>query len=116
MAEIVFDGVTKVFDEGTVAVNDLDLKVEDGALMILVGPSGCGKTTALRLVAGLEEITGGEIRIRGAGTLYLWLRPGHIAGHATKCLRDAGLKTATISPFCAARPFFGAMQRCSHTF
>ncbi|MFL5796815.1 MAG: ABC transporter ATP-binding protein [Actinomycetota bacterium] len=63
MAEIVFDGVTKVFDEGTVAVNDLDLKVEDGTLMILVGPSGCGKTTALRLVAGLEEITGGEIRI-----------------------------------------------------
>jgi len=63
VAEIVFDGVTKVFDEGMVAVNELDLKVEDGALMILVGPSGCGKTTALRLVAGLEEITAGEIRI-----------------------------------------------------
>jgi len=65
MAEIEFDKVTKVFDDGTVAVANLDLKVEDGALMILVGPSGCGKTTALRMVAGLEEITGGEVRIGG---------------------------------------------------
>jgi multiple sugar transport system ATP-binding protein len=63
MAEIVFEGVTKVFDDGTVAVSNLDLEVDDGMLMILVGPSGCGKTTALRMVAGLEEITGGEIRI-----------------------------------------------------
>src|SRR3954451_2799635 len=65
MAEIEFDKVTKVFDDGTVAVANLDLRVEDGALMILVGPSGCGKTTALRMVAGLEEITGGEVRIGG---------------------------------------------------
>jgi len=63
MAEIVFDGVTKVFDDGTVAVRDLSLRVEDGRLMVLVGPSGCGKTTALRMVAGLEEITAGSIRI-----------------------------------------------------
>src|SRR3954466_8940961 len=65
MGEIEFDKVTKVFDDGTVAVANLDLRVEDGALMILVGPSGCGKTTALRMVAGLEEITGGEVRIGG---------------------------------------------------
>jgi multiple sugar transport system ATP-binding protein len=63
MAEIVFDGVTKRFDDGTVAVSDLNLTVEDGALMVLVGPSGCGKTTSLRMVAGLERITDGQVRI-----------------------------------------------------
>src|SRR6266566_5635807 len=65
MAEIEFDGVTKVFNDGTVAINDLNLTVEDGSLMVLVGPSGCGKTTSLRMVAGLEEITEGEVRIGG---------------------------------------------------
>jgi multiple sugar transport system ATP-binding protein len=63
MAQIVFDGVTKVFPDGTRAVRSLDLQVEDGKLIVLVGPSGCGKTTALRMAAGLEEITDGEIRI-----------------------------------------------------
>src|SRR3712207_5741227 len=63
MAEIVFEKVSKVFDDGTIAVNNLDLEVEDGSLMVLVGPSGCGKTTALRMVAGLEEITEGQVRI-----------------------------------------------------
>jgi multiple sugar transport system ATP-binding protein len=63
MARIVFDHVTKVFSDGTVAVRSLDLEVEDGKLIVLVGPSGCGKTTALRMVAGLEEITDGEVRI-----------------------------------------------------
>ncbi len=63
MARIVFDGVTKIFPDGTRAVSSLDLEVEDGSLIVLVGPSGCGKTTALRMVAGLEEITGGEVRI-----------------------------------------------------
>ena len=63
MAEIVFEGVTKVFDDGTVAVRNLNLEVDDGSLMVLVGPSGCGKTTALRMVAGLEEISYGRVRI-----------------------------------------------------
>jgi multiple sugar transport system ATP-binding protein len=63
VAEIVFEGVTKVFDDGTVAVDSLDLTVEDGSLMVLVGPSGCGKTTSLRMVAGLEEVTEGVVRI-----------------------------------------------------
>src|SRR6186997_3396618 len=63
MAEIEFIDVQKVYDDGTQAVHDLDLAIEDGELMVLVGPSGCGKTTALRMVAGLEEISDGEIRI-----------------------------------------------------
>jgi multiple sugar transport system ATP-binding protein len=61
----VFDDVTKVYADGTVAVSSLDLAVEDGSLMVLVGPSGCGKTTALRMVAGLEEISAGTISIGG---------------------------------------------------
>jgi multiple sugar transport system ATP-binding protein len=63
MAEISFDQVTKVYPDGTEAVSAVDLEIDDGALMVLVGPSGCGKTTLLRMVAGLEEITEGEIRI-----------------------------------------------------
>jgi multiple sugar transport system ATP-binding protein len=63
MAEIEYDSVDKVYDDGTQAVHDLDLTIADGELMVLVGPSGCGKTTALRMLAGLEEITDGEIRI-----------------------------------------------------
>jgi multiple sugar transport system ATP-binding protein len=65
MAAIEFDHVTKRFPDGTVAVNEIELTVADGEFMIFVGPSGCGKTTALRMVAGLEEITSGEIRIGG---------------------------------------------------
>ncbi|HET7759434.1 MAG TPA: sn-glycerol-3-phosphate ABC transporter ATP-binding protein UgpC [Gaiellaceae bacterium] len=63
MAEIAYDAVQKVYPDGTQAVHDLDLEIEDEELMVLVGPSGCGKTTALRMLAGLEEISGGEIRI-----------------------------------------------------
>jgi multiple sugar transport system ATP-binding protein len=63
VAEVVFDDVTKVYADGTKAVNDLNLDVADGEFMVLVGPSGCGKTTALRMVAGLEDISGGVLRI-----------------------------------------------------
>jgi len=62
MATVTFDHVTKRYD-GTVAVNDLSLGVEDGEFLVLVGPSGCGKTTALRMVAGLEPITDGRLLI-----------------------------------------------------
>jgi len=65
MAEIVLDGVTKVFPDGYEAVKDMDLEVADGEFVILVGPSGCGKSTALRMIAGLEEISRGEVRIGG---------------------------------------------------
>jgi multiple sugar transport system ATP-binding protein len=63
MAEIVMERVSKVFPDGTAAVSDLDLDVDDGEFIVLVGPSGCGKTTALRMVAGLESISQGTIRI-----------------------------------------------------
>ncbi len=63
MAEIVLDGVTKVFADGYEAVKDIDLEIADGEFMILVGPSGCGKSTALRMIAGLEDITEGELKI-----------------------------------------------------
>jgi len=63
MAAVTFTSVGKVFPEGTRAVSDLNLEIADGEFIVLVGPSGCGKTTALRMVAGLEEITEGEIRI-----------------------------------------------------
>ena len=63
MAEIVMEQVSKVFPDGTAAVSDLDLDIDDGEFIVLVGPSGCGKTTALRMVAGLESISQGTIRI-----------------------------------------------------
>jgi multiple sugar transport system ATP-binding protein len=63
VAEIVLEGVTKVYPDGTQAVSALDLEIADGKLTVLVGPSGCGKTTVLMMVAGLEEITDGTIRI-----------------------------------------------------
>src|SRR5512143_394119 len=63
MAEIVLEGVTKIFPDGTRAVSSIDLTIPDGKLIVLVGPSGCGKTTVLRMVAGLEDITDGNIWI-----------------------------------------------------
>jgi multiple sugar transport system ATP-binding protein len=65
MAEIVLNGVTKVFPDGYEAVKDMNLDIGDGEFMILVGPSGCGKSTALRMIAGLEEISQGEVKIDG---------------------------------------------------
>jgi multiple sugar transport system ATP-binding protein len=63
MASIHFEGVGKVFPEGTVALEELDLDVADGEFMVLVGPSGSGKSTALRILAGLEDATSGTVRI-----------------------------------------------------
>src|SRR5689334_2154126 len=63
MAEITLDKLTKVYPDGTKAVTDLDLAIEDGEFMVFVGPSGCGKTTALRMIAGLEAVTDGTIKI-----------------------------------------------------
>ncbi|HWJ41844.1 MAG TPA: sn-glycerol-3-phosphate ABC transporter ATP-binding protein UgpC [Solirubrobacterales bacterium] len=65
MSEIVLDGVTKTFADGFEAVKEMNLDIEDGEFMILVGPSGCGKSTALRMIAGLEDISSGELKIDG---------------------------------------------------
>jgi multiple sugar transport system ATP-binding protein len=63
MAEIILDGVSKRFPDGFEAVKNMNLDVNDGEIMILVGPSGCGKSTALRMIAGLEDITEGTLKI-----------------------------------------------------
>ena len=63
MAEITLEHVTKAFAGGVVAVDDVNLTIEDGEFMVLVGPSGCGKSTLLRMIAGLEEISDGTISI-----------------------------------------------------
>src|SRR3954468_9574625 len=63
MAEIVLNGISKRFADGFEAVKDMSLDVNDGEFVILVGPSGCGKSTALRMIAGLEDITEGELYI-----------------------------------------------------
>jgi len=63
MAGVTFEDVSKIYPDGTKAVDDIDLEIEDGEFMVLVGPSGCGKSTALRMVAGLEDISEGVLRI-----------------------------------------------------
>ena len=65
MGAIELDRLTKVYADGTRAVNELDLDVGDGEFVVFVGPSGCGKTSALRMIAGLEDITDGEVRVAG---------------------------------------------------
>jgi multiple sugar transport system ATP-binding protein len=65
MAEITMDKVTKRYPDGFEAVKEMDLEIKDGEFMILVGPSGCGKSTALRMIAGLEDISEGELKIGG---------------------------------------------------
>jgi multiple sugar transport system ATP-binding protein len=65
MADIVLDHITKRYPDGYEAVKEMDLKIDDGEFIILVGPSGCGKSTALRMIAGLEDITDGDLMIGG---------------------------------------------------
>jgi multiple sugar transport system ATP-binding protein len=65
VAEIVLDKVTKRYPDGALAVNEVNLEIADGEFVILVGPSGCGKSTTLNMIAGLEDISGGELRIGG---------------------------------------------------
>jgi len=65
MGEIVLKGVSKIFGSNIVAVDNIDLTIKDGEFMVLLGPSGCGKTTVLRMIAGLEEVTSGDIIMDG---------------------------------------------------
>src|SRR3954463_6242163 len=71
MAEIRLDKLTKGYSDGTKAVSEFDLDIADGEFVVFVGPSGCGKTTALRMIAGLEPITAGTVRIGGEGVKTL---------------------------------------------
>ncbi|MGO6723922.1 sn-glycerol-3-phosphate ABC transporter ATP-binding protein UgpC [Rhizobium ruizarguesonis] len=66
MAEIVFDQISKSYADGYAAIRNLDMTIRDSEFLVLVGPSGCGKSTALRMIAGLEEITDGRLTINGA--------------------------------------------------
>ncbi len=79
MAEIVLDRVTKEFDNGFVAIDDVSLTVGDGEFIVLVGPSGCGKSTLLRMIAGLEEVTAGTVSIGGTDVTELAPRHRDIA-------------------------------------
>ena len=65
MASVELKGIGKVYDGGVRAVEDVNLVIEDGEFVVLVGPSGCGKSTTLRMVAGLEDITEGDLSIDG---------------------------------------------------
>lgn len=65
MAQISFENISKTYEGGHSALHGLNLDIIDGEFMVLVGPSGCGKSTALRMIAGLEDITGGTLRING---------------------------------------------------
>lgn len=71
MVSVELESVSKVFADGTVAVDDLSLQMASGELMVLLGPSGCGKSTALRIIAGLEEATGGTVYLGGAAANHL---------------------------------------------
>ena len=79
MATIEIDRVTKVYGNGFVAVDDVSIAIGDGEFVVLVGPSGCGKSTLLRMIAGLEEVTAGEVRIGDADVTDLAPRHRDIA-------------------------------------
>ena len=79
MANLRFENVTKRFGRDVIAVNNLTLEVHDGEFLVLLGPSGCGKTTAMRMVAGLEEVTEGTITIDGVDVTDLPPRDRNIS-------------------------------------
>jgi multiple sugar transport system ATP-binding protein len=71
VADLVLQGLRKTFDGGVTAVHDVSLRVNDGEFMVMVGPSGCGKSTTLRMIAGLESITDGQLRIGGRDVTHV---------------------------------------------
>jgi ABC-type sugar transport system ATPase subunit len=100
MAEIHLQGVSKVFDK-TVAVDDVELHIDDGEFMVLLGPSGCGKTTLLRLLAGLEYPNGGRVRIGDADVTDLPPRKRDLAMVFQSYTVFPHLKVST-GPACAS--------------
>ncbi|GAA2576527.1 ATP-binding cassette domain-containing protein [Actinomadura fulvescens] len=79
MTDVVLDGVNKIYPGGQHAVHDLRLRIEDGELFVLLGPSGCGKSTVLRMIAGLEEITSGDLWLGGSVANELSPRDRNVA-------------------------------------
>lgn len=71
MASVTLKNLSKIFDDGTTVVDNVSLVIPDGQFCVIVGPSGCGKSTTLRMIAGLEEITSGEVIIDGTVVNYL---------------------------------------------
>ena len=125
MATVNLEKVTKVYPNGKPAVQDLDLDVAEGELMVLVGPSGSGKTTALRMVAGLEDITSGTLRMGGqvvndlapkdrnvamvfqSYALYPHMTVAENIGFALRCARCPRTRSRPRSktpPSCSASP------------
>ena len=90
MAEIVLDRVTKEFDNGFVAIDDVSLTVADGEFLVLVGPSGCGKSTLLRMIAGLEEVTAGTVSIGGSDVTAATGGSGLTAGGCGRAAAGTG--------------------------
>ena len=80
MVEVNFKNVTKTYEDGFEAVKGLDLDIKDGEFLVLLGPSGCGKSTTLRMLAGLEDITAGDVMIDGLKV-----------NHLPPCARDLGM-------------------------
>ena len=95
MAELTLSHVGKVYSDGTRAVTDLSIDISDGELMVFVGPSGCGKTTALRMVAGLESITEGEVCI--GDRVVNNLPPRDREAKRTKISRACRLRRCSLS-------------------
>ena len=89
MAPVSLEKINKVYENGFDAVQDLNVNIADGEFIVLVGPSGCGKTTALRMVAGLEDITSGTLRIGGkeATTCRRRTATSRWSSRTTRCTR-----------------------------
>ena len=120
VAQVVLDDVTKVYPDGTEAVSDLDLEIADGEFMVFVGPSGCGKTTALRMVAGLEDISRGADHDRrprrqrravegprrrdGVPELRAVPAPQRLRQHGVRAAAAQGRRRPRSTAACARRP------------
>jgi energy-coupling factor transporter ATP-binding protein EcfA2 len=109
VSDIALDKVTKVFGDDTFAVNEMSLEINDGEFMVFVGPSGCGKTTALRMVAGLEAISAGEVRIAGRER-FEW-SGGASERHLEELLDGFALTIVALFSFLTTLMFRGGLRR-----
>ena len=98
MAKVQLDKVSKIYAGGVMAVNAIDLHIKDQEFIVLVGPSGCGKSTTLRMVAGLEEISEGSIRIGDRVSVgpFAYLRPGTVLREGAKAGTFVEIKNSTV--------------------